>query len=230
MKKIISTALSIIFIFSFTISGYASDINYSRYEEYLGYIEQGILSEEISYSTWMNLINENERLEAMLEESDQFELVYSSTDPSRNSAFTMRYGDIYITNATSSAGLTGHAGIAMNDISIIHIRGYGHRVSTISHTSWLELYSGGWTKVYRHTNSDAAWQAAGWARTNYYNSNAEYAISLDPTVTNPTYCSKIVWQSYYFIRPGAYADPPANGAVILPYDLPNLITPNTQVY
>ena len=217
-------------IFSFSIAGYASDINYDRYEEYLEYVEQGILSEEISYSDWINLIHENQRLEVALEESDRFELVYSSTDPARSSSFTMKYGDIYITNATSSAGLTGHAGIAMNDISIIHIRGYGHTLSTISHASWLELYSGGWTKVYRHTNSDVAWDAATWARTNYYNSNAEYALTVDFTVTNPTYCSKIVWQSYYFIRPGVYAVMPSNGALVLPYDLPNLITPNTQVY
>lgn len=41
-------------------------------------------------------------------------------------------------------------------------------------------------------------KAADWALENYENSGYDYGINADLFSTNPTYCSKIVWQAYWF--------------------------------
>lgn len=232
IKKTISILLTLIFAFSFSVSGYASsNTDYGRYDEYLGYIEDGYIDESISYSLWLDLLERNAEFEQKLEESSELALVYNSNSAGLYSTYSLQPGDIYLTNATSLGGLTGHTGIAINTAEILHIAGPLDSVSTISRSDWLTDYSSGWTKVYRHTNNTIARLAAGWAYNNYFNSNAVYSFDVNLATTDKTYCSKIVWQSYYFINPvGTYADFPGNAMVVLPYEIPELIHPITQVY
>ncbi len=50
MKKMVSILLLIIVTFSLSIPGYAINENFDKYDEYISYIEMGVLSEDISYT------------------------------------------------------------------------------------------------------------------------------------------------------------------------------------
>ena len=124
-----------------------------------------------------------------------------------------------IINGTSSAGLTGHAGIALSSTTILHIAGARKTPTTITKSQWNSSYSSkGWTKVYRSTNSTAAANAASWASKTYKGSNATYKITMDLSTTNETYCSKLVWPAYYYGAGTSHANGPTWG-IRLPYQL-----------
>ena len=234
----LSVFLSFLFIFSFSASGYAATNDFISYEEFISYVEAGYIPENISYSQWCSIIERNNRLEKEMTNellnSENFELVYSSKNPRAYSSYTMQTGDIFITNSTSSFGLTGHAAIAINSSTILHIARMGEVPSTLTFNDWLTDYSdaGGWTQVYRHTNSSVGLSAGIWALVNYKDSNATYSFSGGLYDTSQTYCSKIVWQAYYYTEPvGTHVETPTDiYGIIVPYDLRNLIFNISQVH
>ena len=158
-----------------------------------------------------------------LEASGEFILVYDSTGRATFPPYSLTKGDVFITNGTSSAGILGHAGIAISSDEILHIAGPGQHPDTITLSGWNAAYTpAGWTKVYRHSNANVAKKAAQWASDTYEGTSVEYVISMDLSSTNETYCSKLVWQAYYYGPDEACADGPTWG-VRLPYDLPTSI-------
>ena len=62
--------------------------------------------------------------------------------------------------------------------------------------------------------------AADWAENTYRDSNAKYFISSNTKSTKSTYCSKLVWQVYYYGTGDAYE---LNENIIPPYELNILI-------
>lgn len=75
--------------------------------------------------------------------------------------------------------------------------------------------------VYRVPNSSVAWNAANWA-TNYYSSyrgKVQYAINTDKYSKNKMYCSKLVWQAYWFGTGSAPVLRNPSFAIIHPYRL-----------
>lgn len=238
MRKILSVFLSFLFILSFSTSGYAATNNGISYEEFMSYVEAGYIPENISYSQWCSIIEKNNRLEKEMTNellnSGNFELVYSSKNPRAYSSYTMQSGDIFITNSTTSFGLTGHAAIAINSSTILHIAGLGEVPSTLRFNDWLTEYSdaGGWTQVYRHTNSSVGLSAGIWALVNYKDSNVPYSFAGGLYDTTRTYCSKIVWQAYYYTEPvGTHVEIPSGlDVIIVPYDLRDIILNINQVH
>ncbi|MBT2284125.1 hypothetical protein J7E78_11305 [Paenibacillus polymyxa] len=117
----------------------------------------------------------------------------------------IRPGDVIITNNTSSNGLTGHAGIVIDPGgTIVTIPGYFNKMIRQSVDSWMSSNPN--TKIYRYGNSSTAQAAADWASTyqrdfvnrvhyGLVNALGDYGVE--------TYCSKIVWDAYYF--GGGYA-------------------------
>jgi len=136
--------------------------------------------------------------------------------------YTMQPGDVFVTNGKSSYGLTGHAGIAISSTHILSIPGAGKKVHVIALSKWLQDYGDGlfdWTRVYRVGSSTAAKKAASWATQNYQGTSYAYGITSNYLTKDPTYCSKIVWQSYLFNQ--SLVVQPTNAAnIIAPYDLP----------
>ncbi len=129
----------------------------------------------------------------MLEKDERF------TGLELTSETYMYSGDIIITNSTIFDGIAGHAAIAISPSSILHIEGPGHLVSVISRSDFVDKYGNdGWIKIYRMNNKTIAGNAASWAQSTYRNSNAKYVINKDLTSTDKTYCSKIVFQAYYY--------------------------------
>lgn len=228
IKRLCSLVAAVLMICSLASPVYAATSNSftEEYNEYLSCIDQGILGDDVTYEVWKSLREESYALEAALEASTEFELVYSSKSSAYASYF-MRAGDVLITNATVSSAIVGHAAIAISSSEILHIAGPGHTPSTLSLSSWHDNYtlkkgSDTWTKIYRHSNNTIATKAAEWAENTYKNSGAGYYISQDVQSTTLTYCSKIVWQAYFYGPASTDATYLASG-YILPYNLVNLI-------
>lgn len=226
MKKIISMILVFVMLLSMSVTAFAAntDTTDTEYNEYVQLVEQGVLAEDITFEYWKQLKDTSYALEKALEASSEFTLVYDSADTSSTySTYTLTKGDVFITSGTSSAGILGHAGIAISSSYILHIAGPGYHPATISLSKWNSTYTTeGWTKVYRHSDSGVAADAGQWASDTYKGTTAEYVISMDLTSTDETYCSKLVWQAYYYGPDEACANGPTWG-VRLPYDLPTTI-------
>lgn len=199
------------------------DNSYSKYEQY---VKEGILGDDVSFEEWKVLVESSYRLEEVLSNSTDFKEVYSSKDVKLSASFTPKKGDVIITNGTSSAGILGHAGIATSSGYVFHIAGPGYHPVYISFSGWHNNYtnktSSSWTKVYRHNSSTVANAAANWAVDTYSGSNAEYKITGNLASTDVTYCSKLVWQAYYYGPSSHQANGPTLG-YRLPYDLPDTI-------
>lgn len=218
-KRILSVLLTGIMLLGMSTSVFASEPSNgvggnSEHQEYLQYVSDGILSSDITFEYWKQLKDQSVQLESVLENTDNFSEVYG------RDTYSMKNGDVFITNGTSSAGILGHAGIAISSTRIIHIAGFGDVPEVISLATWNSLYDHkGWTKVYRSSNSTVATNAGDWADTTYRDSNAEYVIGTNLASTDETYCSKMVWQAYYYgTADEHHANGPAFG-VRLPYDL-----------
>lgn len=236
MRKLLLIMLSMIVLL--TTTGFAFDNtvnNNNSYQEYAKLVEDGVL-EEISFEEWLEIRALDENLALAMENSDEFELVYDSTASTYGavSPYSMMSGDVFITNGTSSAGFLGHAGIAISTSQILHIAGPNTSPTRISLSSWHSQYtnkaSDSWTKVYRHSSTTTAAKAGSWANTTYgVDSEASYVINFDLTSTDKTYCSKIVWQAYYYGPTTAVATGSTIG-VVTPYDLPNRINGVTNIW
>lgn len=228
MKKFIGFIITLSIIFSFGITAFSfNDLNSNNaeYQEYLKYVKEGYLGDDITFEIWKNAKDESIRLEKELENNPEYKLVYDSDQPSVR-RYHLRAGDIFITNGTSSAGFFGHAGIAINSREILHIAGINKKVDCISLSKWHAEYtndnSKSWTKVFRNTYSHVAQKAANWAINTYKNNDVvKYKITLDRWTIFETYCSKIVWQSYYY-----GGNKTATGGVfglVTPFELPSKI-------
>ncbi|NEG88612.1 hypothetical protein [Bifidobacterium aerophilum] len=220
-KRILAAFVSIVMLLILPFPtayalGNEESINNLEYARYQQLLEDGILGEDVSFDIWHQTNIRSARLEKELEESSEFEKVY---DSNRASYYAMKAGDVFVTNATSSFGLTGHSGIAYSDLRIVHIAGPGKNPETVSQLAWTgSLYPGGWTKIYRHKSASVASAAANWARKTYVNSKATYYINLDLASTDKTYCSKLVWQSYYYGPSTPSATIPFT-RIVVPYGL-----------
>lgn len=217
----------LLFVLSFTLlvgfsgeKAYASeelstepDLSYEVYEEL---INQGILGEDVSYEVWVSA-NTAPTTGGAFSTSDEH--------PSTLATYTLKTGDILISNGTSSFGITGHAAIAISSTEILHIAGFGDNPEVVSLSSWIKRYGAGKggnsnTEVWRIASTYDANQAASWASTTYKGKKYSYNITGNLQGVDPTYCSKIVWQAY---NNGPYSSQVFNpaGMIVAPYHLPN---------
>ncbi|WP_152559168.1 hypothetical protein [Tumebacillus flagellatus] len=125
-------------------------------------------------------------------------------DPGSGAAYypgtsiTAKPGDILVTNSTSSSGLTGHAGIVVDySGNVVSIAGSGYHPTKYSVSTWFSSYPH--EKIVRHSNTSTAQSAANWASSFVINySYLDYSLSDLASPYKSTYCSKIVWDAYYY--------------------------------
>ncbi|XP_026765220.2 uncharacterized 30.3 kDa protein-like [Galleria mellonella] len=136
----------------------------------------------------------------------------STADNKRRFVNTVRKGDILVTGR-GIGGLVGHAAIMTTDYWVLEMpggagwqKGIKDNNRQISKYKWFDEHASDWTTVYRCPNGNAANGAAVWADHTYYNPSGgskktkhiTYKITIDVWSTNPSYCSKLVVQAYYF--------------------------------
>ncbi|CAD7360842.1 MULTISPECIES: YiiX/YebB-like N1pC/P60 family cysteine hydrolase [Staphylococcus] len=217
MKKVIILFLTLIFTTSFVLlyfseSTYANEIEGDNYQSLQ---QDGILDNTVSEDQWNQFLQESESGKQSLENDSEI-VSYSS-------GFRLKAGDVLISNATSSKGLTGHAAIAISSNQVLHIHSAGHHPAVHSFSWFKKRYSGKgqWLKIYRSKNSKAGPKAAAWAKKNYVGKKYNYGINTKLSSKNPTYCSKIVYQAYkYGASKKSIYDPGSH--IIAPYALPNI--------
>ena len=107
-------------------------------------------------------------------------------------------GDIIITNSTSSSGITGHVGIYITPTTILHTSGWKTEPypKLISESEWHDRYAQ--SKVVRPNSSTLGTKAANQAMTVFHTDTAiPYEVTPGVTDITETYCSELVWYSYY---------------------------------
>lgn len=171
---------------------------------------------------------------------------------------TIRKGDILIVNT----GGLGHAAIATNDTYILEMIGGGNFVnwfaSGISDNNrqfnkynWIfgtdneqgqsrERAIKYWIQVWRMPNQGLARQAADWADATFWNSRHGYAkekhinyqITANTPSLNPNYCSKLVYQAFYYGTGSApvMRDYISSVPFVIPGDLPAKFAPGYAPY
>lgn len=242
MKKLIALVASLYLMISFPLDIQAMTripTSEKVYEEYISLLNDGVIDESVTFASWYELVLSSVALENELSSSTEYELVYNSDDPqmaSVNSSYTLTAGDVFVTNATVLSDYIGHAGIVIRRNSsniILHTPGKAdvNNIETINLSSWHTQYtnsgSNTWTKVYRHSSATTATAAATWVRDTYLYSNAEYQINYDLHGTDTVYCSKIVYQAYYY-GPSSPAAVYYSNTIVPPYGLTGAI-PNLSL-
>lgn len=189
-------------------------------------ISDGISHEDITYDEWVKISDESlfDELDNKFpdQSNNKFNLLSSS---SSKASFSLKRGDILVSNGTASLGLTGHAGIALNSNSILHISGPGKNPVVITAKTWASKYGlikgqkdgRTRTQVFRIKSSDKAGAAALWANDVYKGKKYRYGTGGKLTSKDPTYCSKIIWQAYNYV--GVVNKPSA--VIVMPYKLPD---------
>ena len=115
----------------------------------------------------------------------------------------MKKGDFFITNNVSSKGFTGHAAIYTGKGKVKEAPGYGQPVRVKSFSDWkkstLKKRKGSpkhrYIKVYRASKKYRG-KAGSYAKSHF--NGVPYSITTNPYSKSVTYCSKLVWQSYYY--------------------------------
>lgn len=180
-------------------------------EQYNQFVEDGIFGKDVTFEMYAELAS-------IPEPNDPV------TPSMRSVAGQPQPGDIMITNGTSLGGLTGHAGIFLGDGSILSIAGGGHNPKPMYIMEWAQKYmndKGEWTKIYRPASKYRPALAEQWAINNYRGKKYSYGITTNIFSKDPTYCSKIVWQAYWYASAAPQVGGMKQPLIVSPYDLPN---------
>lgn len=125
-------------------------------------------------------------------------LFYPTNQDTASAAFSYKKGDILITDRTSSKGITGHVAIYIGDGKVLHTSGWKSephpKVMTVK--KWSKRYNN-IIKVLRHKNSKTAAKAASMAVKHFKDKKIKYSITTNPKNISKTYCSELVWYSYW---------------------------------
>ncbi|MBE0343656.1 hypothetical protein E4V51_26040, partial [Paenibacillus sp. 28ISP30-2] len=109
---------------------------------------------------------------------------------------TIQAGDIIYNPKSFSTFLAGHVGIVGTDYRIYHVHPYGPGISE-SLDSYISRFSKGNTFTIMHAYGGGGLSAARWAMNNI---GRVQNYTFNHTLNNvaDSYCSKFVWQAYYF--------------------------------
>lgn len=125
-------------------------------------------------------------------------LISISYNAKEAQALTHKPGDILVTNKTSFVGIAGHSAIVIDSKHVLHTSGWKSepypKVMTIK--SWYKRY-GNKVKVVRPNNANLGKKAANNAKKYFKSKKIPYSLKTTLKSTKKTYCSQLVWYSYY---------------------------------
>ncbi|UXR51260.1 hypothetical protein [Staphylococcus simulans] len=148
MKKLITLCLTLILTASFTLlyfseATYANEVENDNYQRLQ---QEGILDNTVSEDQWNQFLQESDSGKQSLENDSEI-VPFSS-------GFRLKAGDVLISNATSSRGLTGHAAIAISSNKVLHIHSAGHHPAVHSF-SWFKTRRNSLHSFQKYTNTRA---------------------------------------------------------------------------
>lgn len=198
------------------------------YPIYKDGLDQGAFETDIDYGDWIKANNYGQTPKADQEFEDVTLLLRAQWN-----GFYIKAGDIIITNGTSMSGIVGHVAIANSDNYILDMPGTSKKSKKdnnrqLTVNEWMKSYSGGSIRVYRLKNQTLAKNIAKYADRNYFStkgtSNQDihipYAINhhLYEKPPKSSYCSRLVFQAYYYGSGSAAVMKPISG-FLAPYHL-----------
>lgn len=172
--------------------------------------DEGVVSKSITEEQWKQIQAKNREEEAKFErtaeeqwQKQQKQDQIDRENRKRKKKFHLKKGDYFITNGVSAKGLTGHAAIYVGNGYIKEARGYGKSTRTKSFRKWkystLKKKKGHpkhrYISVYRASKKYRG-KARNYAKSHF--NHVPYNITPNPYSKGATYCSKLVWQSYYY--------------------------------
>ena len=141
---------------------------------------EGIVSKSITEQQWQQMKAQERKDEAEFEKTAEVQWQKQQKQDridrenrSRKKKFHLKKGDFFITNNVSSKGFTGHAAIYTGKGNPKH--------------RYIKVYRA--SKKYRG-------KAGSYAKSHF--NGVPYSITTNPYSKSVTYCSKLVWQSYYY--------------------------------
>jgi hypothetical protein len=206
---------------------------------YLDGIKEGVIDPNLDYKNWLKENNYGQ-----LPKSDSLIAQGSNFQALAKSGYDMKAGDVFITNSTSSSGILGHAAIAASEAHILDVPGTkyrpkddNNRMSTLK--AWTNQYGDKWIAVYRmKDHPNLSYDAGHYAYTHFYSTNADinnknvhltYGINDHLYEKSPTYCSKLVYQAFYF-GTGSYNVVGVQHGFLSPYSIPATFNLNYALY
>lgn len=237
----VGVELGIINTEKYTFDSFVKDEQYifkPLYEEYNVATNN---TDPINYQDWL-IANNYGILSDTQESLFQKKISKRSTaDNKRRFVNLVKKGDILITGR-GIGGLVGHAAIMTSNYWVLEMpggKGWDHGIKDnnrqVPKDKWFDKHASDWTTVYRNRDGTVARQAADWADRTYYNPSGgatktkhiTYKISTDIWSTNPSYCSKLVIQAYYYGtgKKKVIRDLSIAGRIIVPSTIPNYFLP-----
>lgn len=121
-----------------------------------------------------------------------------------NSSVKVYNGDILISKKSASGvtSMAGHAAMVTyynNKAYVIHMPGIGKTIVKTTLSKWSKSYKE--VKIVHHKNSKTRNAAASWMKKRYDNKKTRktpYKLTSNNLGLSPSYCSKLVWQAYYY--------------------------------
>lgn len=176
------------------------------------------VSEETSYAEWLKLNNYgvmSDTKQPILQEKTKEEqnpnpYLRSQQDNINRFCRDTKAGDILVIYGNTQHGISsmlGHAAILSADGFVLEMPGGGRDNNRQwNKRDWISSHIKEWTAVYRVSNNNLARQVAHYADTHFYsttggytkNIHLDYGIDFRIKRINPNYCSKLVWQAYYY--------------------------------
>lgn len=209
------------------------------YEEYKNY------DSSITYESWLELNNYGvmaDTKEPVLQLKTPAESnirLRTAQDNIDKFCRDTQAGDILVVGGDFPTGVIGHAAILNADGYVLEMPGGANWFWGIADNNrqlpkrqWITEHIKEWTSVYRIRNTGLARQVAQYADTHYYsttgsitkNIHIDYRITTDIKGVNPNYCSKLVWQAYYYGTGDLPVMYGIGSGVVVPTGLPALFT------
>ncbi|MCU5747132.1 hypothetical protein N9R04_10730 [Staphylococcus sp. SQ8-PEA] len=228
MKKLM---MSLLCVSVLTVGSVNAQDNSSTNSESLKELQnEGVVSKSITESQWQQMKAQERKEKAEFErtaeqewQEQQKQDQIDRENRKRKKKFHLKKGDYFITNSVSSKGLSGHAAIYLGKGRIKEAPGYKQAIKTNNFYKWkrytLKKRKGNpqhrFIKVYRAPKKYRS-KAGNYAKTHF--KGVPYSITANPYSKNVTYCSKLVWQSYYY-GAGSNSVKGTPGPVFYPYSL-----------
>ncbi|XP_047023614.1 uncharacterized 30.3 kDa protein-like [Helicoverpa zea] len=198
----------------------------------------------LTYGEWLLLNNYGILRDTQMSILENKKKALSKRNNKKNFVKTVRKGDILLTNKKGT-GLVGHVGMMATNKCAIEMPGGKGWASGIkdnnrrlSAGAWFDEYSSAYTMVYRCLGKGVANKAGDWAYHNYYNPkggrkktiHTTYRITPDFSKKNPSYCSKLVLQAFYFTERRVVIDHVIRyGPFIIPAKITSYFTPHCEM-
>lgn len=173
--------------------------------------------DSVSYNEWLEMNNygvmSDTKLPLLQNKNSNRRQARSAQDNINKFCKDAKAGDILIVSGNFPTGVIGHAAIMNSDNTVLEMSGGKGQEKGIpdnnhqySKRTWIKNHIKDWTSIYRISDSKLAKKVARYVDTHYFSSKGtatkdihiDYKIDSLLKNKNPNYCSKLVYQAFYY--------------------------------